>query len=375
MPLKIQNPLMNDDIPFRIALGLTPGIGHQIARYLITLFDSAQKVYQLSDQQLTEIPGINQHIAKNLFSHQHLIQRAQQEVKFMEKHGIRYLGFDDPEFPKLLNECVDAPYQLFCKGEHQQLERKNIAIVGTRKATNYGKGFTEALMQKMAQLPVNIISGLAYGIDICAHNAALKNGLNTFGVVAHGLDRIYPYAHKNTAQLMTKQGGLITEFLSETNPDRENFPKRNRIIAGLSDATLVIEAADKGGALITADIAFSYDRNVFALPGGVTQSMSKGCNQLIAQQKAQLITDVDQLIECLEITPNEMPVQTQLFPDLNDNEMRFMTQLQEGVCSTELLCNQLKLAVHHINQIAFQLELKGLIKKLPGNQFMIKTAF
>ncbi|HEX7367011.1 MAG TPA: DNA-processing protein DprA, partial [Pelobium sp.] len=251
---------------YNIALTFVKGIGDVTIKSLISYCGSAEEVFKTKQTALEKIPGIGPKTAKLIVNHE-AFSRAEQELKFVEKYKIEPLFYTDKLYPRRLKNCADAPALLYFKGNADLNNQKTLAIVGTRNASNYGKAFCEKLIDGLKAHQALIVSGLAYGIDVASHKAAVNLKQTTVGVLGHGLDRIYPALHRSVAESMLANGGLLTEFPSQTNPDRQNFPKRNRIIAGLADAVIVVEAAKKGGALITAEIANSYNKDVFALPG------------------------------------------------------------------------------------------------------------
>ena len=286
---------MDKNLLYHIALTSIPNIGSITAKKLIAYTGSVSQIFNDKKSTLEKIPGIGAFNAQNIIQNKDFaLNLAQHELSFIEKHNINALTYLEDNFPKRLIQCEDGPLVIFSNGEFNFNSQKVISIVGTRNATDYGKEFCENLIFDLMPHKPLIVSGLAFGVDICAHKSAIKNNLPTIGVLAHGLDRIYPAIHTSTAKQMLENGGLVTEFRSGTNPDRENFPKRNRIIAGLSDLTIVIESSKKGGSLITADLANSYNRDVFALPGRINDTQSEGCNALIKQNKAHLIQSVMQ---------------------------------------------------------------------------------
>lgn len=320
---------------------------------------------------IKKIPGVGPKLGSsiNLSS---VIDRAEEEVKFMEEHGIRGLFFLDEDYPRRLKMCEDGPLLLYYKGNADFNKRQVIAIVGTRNATEYGKSVCEQFLEDIKPFNPLIISGLAYGIDICAHREALKQGLPTVAVLGHGMDRIYPQLHSGIAKQMCENGGLLTEFMSGTNPDRENFPKRNRIVAGISDAIIVVEAGAKGGALITAEIANSYNREVFAVPGRLNSPFSEGCNQLIKTNKAALISSVADLKYILGWEEENIKhgKQASLFVELSDEEK----PIYDFLCGKEKqhldsMCLQLRLPVSKALQLLMQMELRGIVKSYPGKTF------
>ncbi|MGF1924010.1 MAG: DNA-processing protein DprA, partial [Bacteroidia bacterium] len=280
---------------YNIALTLIKNVGSRQAKKLLNTFGSAEAVFAAKKAKLLEIEGIGEKIASSILNTDALV-KAEKQVAFIKKHKIEVLFYTDNNYPKRLRECYDAPILLYFRGEANFNQERVIGIVGTRNATTYGKQLCKSLVELLKPYGVLIISGLAYGIDITAHKESLNLNIPTVGVLGHGLDRIYPAAHSEIARNMTKGGGLLTEFLPETNPDKENFPKRNRIIAGLCDVLVVVEASRKGGALITADIANSYFKDVYAFPGRTNDLYSEGCNFLIKTNRAGLINDPKDLV-------------------------------------------------------------------------------
>ncbi len=365
---------MENELLYRIALTLIPGVGDKIAKTLIAHCGSAQSVFTEKRSILEKIPGIGTKASKNI-SGQEVLSRAERELKFIDIKDIKPLFYLDEDYPRRLKMCEDGPLMLYYRGNANLNRQQVVAIVGTRNATEYGKGFCEKFIEGLKPYNPLIISGLAYGIDIYAHKQALKKGLPTVAVLAHGHDRIYPSAHKSVAMDMLRNGGLLTDYLSETNPDRENFPKRNRIVAGISDAVVVVEAARKGGALITAEIANSYNRDVFAVPGNLGNPYSEGCNMLIKQNKAALITDASDLKYILgweEQRAVEIASQTKLFVELGKGEKQVLDLLSiNGREELDSLCIKLKLPVSKVLQHLMSLELKGLVKSQPGKVYAV----
>ena len=314
----------------RIALTLIPGIGDVLGKKLVAFCGSVEAVFHEKEEHLLKIPGIGKTLAQSIHNKKN-IERAEQEVRFVQKYAIEPIFYLDDNFPERLKQCEDHPLMLYYKGSVPLEHPRPIAIVGTRKATEYGKIYCKKIIDEIAPFDPLIISGLAFGIDTVAHRSALEAGLPTIGVMGHGLDKIYPVQNKKIAEMMLHQGGLLTEFMSETNPDAVNFPKRNRLIAGLSDAVVVIEAGKKGGALITADIANSYNRDVFALPGRVNDFYSEGCHFLIKTNRAALVENGADLVFALDWQPKKgiTPRQTQLFVELTAEEEKVVSILSE----------------------------------------------
>lgn len=292
---------MDDELKYTIALISIKGIGPIIARHLIDAFGSAKATFEADSSTLISIPRIGKELIEQR-NNQALIEKAEQEIEFMNSHHIRPLIYGQEGYPKRLIDCPDAPTLLFCLGNADLNSKHIVSIVGTRSCTQYGRDMVESFVSelKIAIPDVIIVSGLALGIDVTSHKSALENGASTIGVVAHGLDRIYPPTHRNiAAQMIANGGGLLTEYTSGTTPERGNFLARNRIIAGLADATIVAESRDKGGSLVTASIALDYNREVFAFPGRSKDDRSKGCNRLIRLNRAGLITCAQDFLEAM----------------------------------------------------------------------------
>ena len=275
----------------QVALTYVKNIGPYYAKSIISHLGSADRVFTVAPSKLLKIEGIGEKRAE-MFNKTILddaLRKADEELKFIEKNNIDVIFYTDPRYPKRLKQCNDSPLLLYNKGNADLNLQRIISIVGTRNATEYGKHLCRQLVEELQPYNVLVISGLAYGIDICAHKECVKVGVPTVGVLGHGLDKLYPAQNRSTAEKMIENGGLLTEYPSGTKPDRENFPQRNRIVAGMADATIVVEAGIKGGALITAEIANSYNRDVFAFPGRIGDDYSEGCNFLIRHNKASLL--------------------------------------------------------------------------------------
>lgn len=359
-----------------IALTLCPGIGHIGAKRLIDGMGSAAEVFRQRKELPEVLPGINPSVVAALDNPAAFL-RAGHEMEFVEKNRLTCLTLKDETYPSRLRECEDAPAVLFFKGNTDFNRLRVIDMVGTRNATEYGKQFCADFLRDLSAIcpDVLVVSGLAYGIDIHAHRAALANNLSTVAVLAHGLDRIYPYVHRKTAIDMLGNGGLLTEFLTETNPDRHNFVSRNRIVAGMSDATIVVESADKGGSLITADLAVDYHRDCFAVPGRVTDAASKGCNLLIRENKAALIQSAEDFVQAMgwntvgqSVKPEA--VQRNLFPELSEEEesvIRILTR--QGDLHINALVVEADIPVNRMTSLLFELEMKGVVKALVGGMY------
>lgn len=355
-----------------LALMRIEGVGDIVAKRLINHLGSAEAVFNAKKTQITAIEGIGEMVYNNL-KKTTVFRLAEQEVKFIRENTITPLFYQDAQYPDRLKHCIDGPVVLFTSGNINLEGRKTISIVGTRQMTSYGSDFCKKLIEDLAPLNPVIISGFAYGVDIHAHAIAMEQGLQTIGVVAHGLNQVYPKAHKKYVAKMEENGGFMTEFWSTSNPDRENFVKRNRIVAGLSEATIIIESADKGGSLITANIANDYNRDVFAVPGRITDKYSMGCNNLIKSQRANVLTDAADLIYMLNWQLNEekkKPVQKQLFVMLDDNEQRVYDFLQKnGKELMDLIALHCEMPIFKISSLLLNMELKGVIRPLPGKLF------
>lgn len=358
---------------YRIALTLIPNIGDVIAKNLVSYCGSVERIFKCRKHDLLRVPGIDEIRAASILSFRDF-KRAEQEARFMEKNKIKPLFFLDKEYPERLKGVSDSPVLLFAKG-HVELNRgRMIAIVGTRHATAYGREMTEVIVEDLKPYDVTVISGLAYGIDICAHRAALKVGIPTIGVLGHGLNRLYPAAHRNTAVSMLEQGGLITEFKSTDSFDKENFPKRNRIVAGMADATIVIESAVKGGALITAEIANSYNRDVFAVPGKVGEKYSEGCNYFIKSHKANLVecaADIAYLSGWID-RKNNVPRQQEMFVELDAMERQLVAVMPDtGAKHIDEIARLCNLSGSKLAALLLSLELKGVVMALPGKTYKL----
>jgi DNA processing protein len=371
---------MKDQLIYQIGLTMINGIGDILGRQLLQTLGDAEAIFVEKTQLLEKIPGIGRTLATEI-KRPDVLKRAEKEISFIEKNEITCYFLSDSNYPVRLRECPDAPLLMYFKGKCDLNSVRIISVVGTRKPTDYGRSLTEKLVGELAALIPDslIVSGLAYGIDIVAHQSALKHQLPTVAILAHGLDRIYPLVHRSIAIKMLEHGGLLTDFHSETKPDKPNFIKRNRIIAGLSDATVIVESADKGGSLITANIAFSYGRDVFAFPGRTTDMYSQGCNRIIHQNKACLITCVEDLISAMcwdiPVTPKNTATdqsQMKLFFSENEDCNRILTILQK---KKEIHINQLSvelnIPVHKLLNNLFELEIDKQVKILPGNMYKL----
>lgn len=360
-----------------IALTLCPGIGHIGAKRLVEAVGSAVEVFRLRKELPERYPGILHASVVTALDHPSAFFQAEKELEWAEKNRVDCLTLTDERYPSRLLECEDAPTVLFLKGNVDLNRRHIVSMVGTRQATGYGKQFCDTFVHELAALcpDVIVVSGLAYGIDIHSHRAALANHLPTIGVLAHGLDRIYPYVHRKTAVDMLAEGGLLTEFLTGTSPDRYNFVSRNRIVAGMSDATIVVESGVKGGSLITADLALGYNRESFAVPGRIGDTCSAGCNELIRKNKAALIQSAADLVEAMDWQERaggkrREPVQGNLFAELSEEEETVVRILMhEGDTHINLLSVHSNIPVYRLSAILFELEMKGVVRPLVGGMY------
>lgn len=361
--------LTQTELLYTLALLQVAGVGNNNARALLAKCGSAEAVFKSKKQLLETIPGIGPKVAAAVRQATPL-KLAELELNYILKNNIHPLHYQQADFPQRLKRCADYPLLLFMKGKAELNAQRIIAIVGTRKATPYGLGLSRQLVMDLRALNVTIVSGLAYGIDIAAHRAALEAGLPTVAVLGNGLSRVYPAAHKHVADKMLEKGGLLTELWHQAEPDKENFPKRNRIVAGMVDAVVVVEAAQNGGALITAELANGYNRDVFAFPGRVNEVSSAGTHRLIRQNKAALLTHADELMEALNWLPQQEEVsarQMQLFVELDNEEQAVLDLL--GLApqlSVDQLCTQGNLSLSRLASLLLALEFKGLVRALPG---------
>jgi len=363
------------DMLQQIALTKIKGVGPRTARTLLAYCGSAENVFRSGRKELLKIPNIGPQLVEAILGADHL-REAEKELAFAEKHRIDLLWMEDEGYPKRLKQCEDAPLLLYFRGTASMNPKHCVSIVGTRSVTAYGKTLTEELVTGLREFDVQIVSGLAYGVDVLAHRQALKQDIPTIGVLGHGMDMIYPAVHRDTAGKMLENGGLLTEFPSETKPERMNFPARNRIIAGLSDVTVVVEAARKGGALITAEIANSYNRDVCAFPGRIDQEFSEGCNYLIKTNRAHLVRNAKDLIYLMgwdrEAQPKTGKQLSFLPPQLGGDESAVYDLLKdrEQVHIDEIAI-QLDWPMSKLAFVLLEMEMNGHILSLPGKVYKV----
>jgi len=364
--------ISKDELIAVLRLQNIPNIGDVIAKKLIAHCGSPKAIFDDKLQNLLKIDGIGTQTLRGLFDKEHL-EAAESEYHYTITKNIGVSYFKDADYPSYLKHCIDGPVLLFKKGNIDLEGRKIISIVGTRKITSYGSAFCEKFIEEIAPLNPIIVSGFAYGVDICIQKAAVKHGLQTIGCLAHGLNQIYPKVHAKYTPDIEKNGGFITDFWSNSSPERENFLKRNRIVAGMSEATIVVESAEKGGSLVTADIANSYNRDVFAVPGRAGDKYSLGCNNLIKQQKAHMLTSAADLVYLLDwnVTEKETKtVQKQLFVELDAVEKSIYSYLQkDGKQLLDAIALQCEIPIFKTSSTLLNMEMKGVVRPLPGKLF------
>ncbi len=361
------------ELLYQIALTLIPGIGDINGKRLISYCGGLEAVFKEKKAALLKIPGIGPVTLKSILN-KSVFDLAEKEIRFIENFLIQTAFFLDEKYPHRLKNCEDSPMLLYYKGNVDLNNSKVLSIVGTRKASAYGRKICKEIIEDLKDLNILIVSGLAYGIDTHAHKNAVLYELPTVGVLAHGLDRIYPSENRAMAEKMLNRGGLLTEFRSGTNPDRENFPRRNRIVSGLSDATLVIESALKGGALITAEIANSYNRDVFAVPGRTTDRYSEGCNFLIKTHRAALIQSAKDIKYILGWDKLEQKTKKQqkIFIELNTDEQKIVDLLKENeILGIDQISIKIESPTSKIVSTLLNLEFRGIVQCLPGKVFKL----
>jgi DNA processing protein len=363
---------MHSELFYQLALTLVPNIGDIQAKILVQHFGEAGAIFKAKKPQLEKIEGIGE-IRAAAIKHFNDFHLAEAELKFIEKYKVRTFFLTDEGYPKRLLNCCDSPTLLFYKGSADLNASHVVAIVGTRSNTEYGKAFTEKLIKDLSNQNILVVSGLAYGIDAIAHKASVKQGLPTVGVVGHGLNKIYPAQNAELAkEMIAEGGGILTEFFHDTKPDKHNFPLRNRIVAGMSDATIIIESTTKGGSLITAKLADGYNRDVFAVPGRTTDKTSGGCNHLIKYNKAILLTDADELLEVMGWNEKKTKPkkQRELFIELTTEEQKIIELLQEKEPSH---IDEINLASGFSSSAVaaaiLNLELQGIVQGQPGKMY------
>lgn len=364
---------MQSELLYQISLSLVNGIGPVQSRLLIEHFESAEAIFKAKKKELSCIDGIGE-IRANFIKSFHNFNEAELEINFIEKQNIQALFITDKDYPKKLLNCYDPPVLLYYKGNADLNTEKSISIIGTRNNTDYGKKVTEEFVHNLQSHNITVYSGLAFGIDSIAHKACLKNNINTIAVLAHGLETIYPSLHKQLSNDIINAGGLLTEFKRDIQPDKHNFPKRNRIVAGISDATIVIETDNKGGSMITAGLAFNYNKDLFALPGKVTDARSSGCLTLIQQNKASVFINTEHFLENMgwlqtKKTPKK---QRELFIDLTKDEKTIVEILQsKDSVSIDEIYAKANMSSSSVAAAILNLELQNVVSSLPGKMYQL----
>lgn len=361
----------NKDLKYLMALTQVKDVGVITAKKLLAHYGSAETIFSQPAAELVNVAGTNLARAKAITNFRDF-STIEEELEYCHRYNIQIIGYSDKSYPTRLKHCADSPLVLFAKGNVNLNAPKMVGIVGTRAMSGYGKKVTEELVEGLATHDATIVSGMAYGVDIAAHRAAMEQGLQTIGVLGNSLDRMYPAAHVEYAQEIQVKGGLLSEFMTGTKPDRENFPMRNRIVAGLCDALIVIESGIQGGSMITAELAAGYNRDVFAVPGRIHDPVSSGCNRLIKTNRAALLESVRDLEYIMGWDKSEArkAVQTKIFVELGHDEekiLRFLTENGQG--QIDLLSAQVGLSVSTAMVALLNLELNGMVRSLPGKVF------
>jgi DNA processing protein len=356
---------------YQIAFSLIKGVGPRRGSSLLASVGDPERIFKETPRVLSSLSGISPSFFGSLNLDESL-SIARRELEFIQKNNIQTHFYSDENFPRRLRHCGDSPLMIYSKGNFNPNPERTVSVVGTRSSTLYGEKLVKELLEKLQHESIQIISGMAYGIDILAHQYALQFKMETIGVMGHSLDRIYPHSHRKVAIEMLRGGGLVSEFTSGTKPDRENFPMRNRIVAGMSDAIVVVESKATGGSLITAELGLDYSRDVFAFPGNVGAESSEGCNNLIKQNKAQLITSADEIMHWMGWNSKPTNKQIQIPENLGNDESEIYLLLQNEIMHVDVIGSKLKKSISELHPILFSLELKGLIRSLPGAKFSIQ---
>ncbi len=369
---------MSDKV-FQVALSLVGGVGSVLYRQLISHFGSAGAVFEAKKEKLLRISGVGNTIVENFSKRGELFNQAQKTIENAEKENAKIIFYNDPEYPERLKGLYDSPAILYYKGNTTLNHARTIGIVGTRKMTDYGKKITEDIVEGLQNHNVQIISGLALGIDGTAHRTAVENGISTIAVMANGVDSVYPSSHQKLAEQMLQNGALISENPFGVQPLAQLFLARNRIIAGLSDIVIVVESAKKGGAMVSAEFANNYHREVFAVPGTLANRFSEGCNKLIQKNKALIYTSVNDIIEAMnwdaEITDNKRVKKTELQIDLSkftNEEASVISILKKGELQIDDLSWQTQISMNRLASLLLNLEFQGVVKAMPGKKFGLK---
>ncbi len=366
---------MSANLIYQLALSQIPGIGPILAKNLVGYCGGVEAVFAEKLSSLKKIPGVGEKIAHDVFYFEDF-DSLNKEVEFIQKSNILTYFFTDKSYPYRLKQIHNSPILLFKKGEVDLNNPKLLAIIGTRKCSKYGREKTNQIIEELSHYNPTIVSGLAHGIDSFAHKAAVNSNLKTISVLGHGFDRIYPAINKNLAiKILENNGCWLSEFKSGTKPDRENFPKRNRIVAGMVDAILVIETPTKGGSMITANLGFDYNRDVYALPGRAGDLLSSGCNELIKRQKAHLVESAKDIVELLNWDLVETKKQSQISLPLSltsDEQVIFEALRENGIVGIDTLSEKVNIGVSKLAFSLLEMEFKNLVRSLPGKQYELK---
>lgn len=370
--------MQTSELTYQIALTLLDGIGDVLAKNLLAYCGSAEQVFKTKGAHFEKIPGIGPVLAKSIVNNREFFTRVEKEIQFIQDHHIRPLFFTDAAYPQRLKHCHDSPAMLYYKGSADLNTARIVSVVGTRTPSDYGRELTEKLIDDLTHSGIMVVSGLAYGIDITAHKAALKHGLETVGVLAHGLDRVYPSTHAGCAGKMMAQGGLLTEYISGTNPDRENFPARNRIVAGMCDALVVVESKRGGGSLITATIANAYNKDVFAFPGKVNDELSEGCNGLIKSNRASLMESAADLFYIMNWNEEAKPVRASEpgapAYQLSSDEQKIVDAFSgKPRLHIDEICYATSFPAGKASSCLLQLEFSNIVTSFPGKIYGLKS--
>ncbi len=362
------------DLLYQIALTFLHGIGPRKARMMVSKLGNVESVFTQKVSDINHQTGLSKNLLIGM-ERDKALAIADEQLNFVLKYNIQTHFYLEQNYPRRLKQCDDSPLLLYSKGRLNPNPQRVIAVVGTRSSTSYGEALCEQFITSISGYDIQVISGMAYGIDVLAHQLCIKHNIQTLGVLGHGLDRIYPTTHRKIAESMVGNGGLFTEFPIGTKPDRENFPMRNRIVAGMSDAIIVIESSQKGGSLITARLANEYHRDVFAFPGNIGQKYSQGCNELIKTQKAQLVISGEDFLNEMEwktIENHTSGTQRSCFVELTEIEQEICNLLNgKGGEFIDVIANHSNITISELNVHLFHLEMKGMVKCLPGKKYML----
>lgn len=364
---------MSDDLLYTIALTKVPKVGYKLSKTLISYSGSAEKVFQTKGQVLKKIPGIGEQVARNILNFSNF-DAAEKDLAFCQKHEIEILRYTDDQYPQRLLHHEDSPTLLFYRGVANLNKDRMLAIVGTRSPTVRGKHMTQKIVEELKAYNVTVVSGLAYGIDAAAHRAALEHQIPTIGVLGNGIDRIYPSAHTKLSKEMMNTGGILSQFAIGSKPDRENFPMRNKVVAGMCDAVIVVESAVSGGSIITAEFANHYNKDVFAIPGRISDEKSAGCNRLIRIHKANLLESAADIAYIMRWeSGSTQVVQRSLdFTELSENQSNILKYLKEKEsANTDDMHLDLQLSLSELANLLLELELKGIIISHPGKRYSL----